>query len=260
MSDVGTIVQQIYADTHGLMSLTDIRRKVLDAMRFHRDKHLWFSERTARFNLTAGRQNYAPGDGYGLPADVVEIVSKNVWIVVSGNEDYRLRCTRVDRTTFDYSLSQNASRSQPFEWSWWQKQLQFYPIPSSGLDIVELRYVRDIGIPVTRYDAVGTLTGGAPGFVFMDPTGATPWTGAQLDAYTNDWTDPAGAGDMIRERAHYLVYQVIKDLDAAQVHLQTWLELEAQVEGESEGRTEGGDSIAPNILGGGDNGDLWGFP
>src|SRR4029078_3532223 len=98
MSDIGTIVQQIYSDTHGLMSLTDVRRKVLDAMRFHRDKHLWFSERTARFNLTAGRQNYAAGDGCGLPVDVVEIAPKNVWIIVGGNEDYRLRCTRVDRT------------------------------------------------------------------------------------------------------------------------------------------------------------------
>ncbi len=162
-------------------------------------------------------------------------------MLIGGSEDNRWPCNREPSAQFEWYKQDGTGESQPEFWDWHAQRLRFYPTPNSSDDQVEGRYVTDIGVPVTRYE------GGA--FVFYAPDGLHKLTTAELDAFSNDWTEPGGAGDMIRCRAAYLLYKDhLKDEERANAYLTLWLESTSQLENETEARTAGATEIAGYIL------------
>lgn len=236
---IAAIREELKADLHSLVDDTSINRKIVAAMRHHRDKRLWFSERTFSFNLQAGVATYPPGNG--PPPDMVEVVGRTLWVLIGGSQDNRWPVTREPSAQLEYFKQDGTGQSQPDVWDWHASQLRFYPVPISSDDVVEGRYVVDIGVPVVKWEA------GA--FVFYAPDGLTKLSTAELDAWENDWTDPRGAYHLIRTRtAHTLYKDYLKDPEAANEQLASWLEQVAQLEGETEARTAGATEIAGYIL------------
>ena len=241
MSTIGAIAAAIKADTHSLADSTTVYRCIIKAARFMRDKRLWFSEKTFAFNLQDGVAAYKPGNG--PPADLVEVVGTTLWVLIGGSQDQRYPCSREPSAFMDYQRMAGTIESQPEYWDFHGGQLRFYPTPSSSSDVVEGRYVSDIGVPVTKWEA------GA--FTFYTPDGLRKLTTAELDAFANDWTDPRSAGDMVSARASHVLYkEFLRDAEMADTFLSTWLELVGQLETETEAKTAGATEIVPNILGG----------
>lgn len=231
--NLGSLVQMIVDDLHVAIPEV-VRRKACQAMRFHRDKRYFFSDRELRFNLTANRANYIPGDGYGLPKDLVEVASKTIWILLDGSEDQRWPCNRVDHVSWEWSKSAwgASTSSPPEEWDWRGKELRFNPPPSSGNDVAELRYLTDIGVPKVIYE------NGA--YKFFHPATGEEMTSAQLDAFSNDWLTQDGAEAAIRARTMYMVKkEYLRDPEGANEDLGTWLEMIAQLEAETESKVAG---------------------
>lgn len=232
---LGTILQWAMADLHvsGIEPL--LRRYIVDAMLFHRNKRYFFSDQTLQFSLTAGKRDYRPGDGFGLPSDLVEISSRIIWIILQGNQNSRMACVRVSTSMWEESiLGWGNSTSQPSEWDWRNGTLRFSPTPSSSADIAELRYLTNIGIPRVSWDPV------AGGFAFYHPTTGAALTTDQIDAWSNDWTMQEAGAAAIRARAMYLVQKnYLKDMDGANETLAGWLEAVGQLEDETESKTAG---------------------
>lgn len=227
---LGSLVQMLVDDLH--VPIPDvIRRKAVQAMRFHKDKRYWFSDRLLTFTLTSGRQQYKPGDGFGLPADLVEIVSKTIWIKVTGSEDQRWPCNRVDTENFQWSVAAwGVSRSQPQEWCYNLGALRFSPVSQSSTDVCELRYVTDLGVPKVVYE------NGA--YVYYHPTTGQLLTSTQIDAWTNDWlTQDAGHAAIYARTMYDLQKTYLRDLEGANETLANWLEMITQLENETESKT-----------------------
>lgn len=230
--NIGSLTAWIMADLHVAGIETVVRRYIVEAMTFHRNRKYFFSDRTLRFNLTAGRQDYKPGDGFGLPADLVEIASRTIWILLAGSTDSREACNRSTTTLFEESLSTwGNSRSQPDLWDYRTGVLRFSPTPTTSADVAELRYLTNLGIPRVTYEAGS--------FAFYHPTTGENIT-ATIDDWVNDWTQQEAGAAAIRLRAMYSVQKLyIRDPEAASETLTGWLEAVGQLEDETESKTAG---------------------
>lgn len=225
--NLGTMRQEIIEHTHTFASADQVTRSIIDAIDFHRAKRLWWSERTFRFRLTSGREGYAPGDGYGLPGDLREIVGDELWLSLDGDPQQRVPIKRIPSSEMEWERSINYSPDEPFVWDFADGQLRVSPAPDNSLHILDGRYVRDIGVPISEY------TAGA--WVFKTPDGS-----ASLDdAYTSEWFQDGRR--LIRHYGTYLLnHEHLSDDAAAQRALQRWLEVRAELESESEAVTAGG--------------------
>lgn len=240
MSDIATLREELKADLHSQVDDTSINRKIVAAMRFHRDKRLWFSERTFQFKLTAGKSTYKPGEG--PPPDLVEIVGRELQVLLGGDEAQRESVWRVPPAELDARRYEGTQQSTPEDWDFYGNQLRLWPVPDSSTDQLYGRYVSDIGVPVTRYE------NGA--FKFYAPNGVTQLTSTELDKFSNDWLDMKGAYHLIRTRTGYLLYkEFLRDAEAADDWLAQWLEQVNQAEIETEKRTVGSSFIVGTILG-----------
>lgn len=230
--NIGTIVQWIMSDLHVAGIETVVRRYVIDAMTFHRNKRYFFSDKLVQFNLTANRQGYAPGDGYGLPADLVEIASRTIWIKLQGSDDSRYPCNRITTPGFENSQADwGNSTSYPEYWDFRSGMLRFSPTPNSSSDVAELRYLTNIGIP--------RLTFEFGQFAYYHPATGEEIT-STIDAWTNDWTQQEAGAAAIRMRAMYSVQKnYLKDAEGATETLAGWLEAVGQLEDETESKTAG---------------------
>lgn len=231
---IGTLINWIMSDLHVSGIEAVVRRYVIDAMTFHRNKRYFFTDRTLAFSLTSGRRDYAPGDGFGLPPDLVEIATRTIWILQGGNQNSRAACIRVSTSLWEESiLGWGNSASQPSEWDWRNGTLRFSPTPSSSADVAELRYLTNIGIPRVSWDPA------AGGFAFYHPTTGENITGT-IDNWSNDWTSQEAGAAAIRQRAMYLVQKnYLRDTEASQETLAGWLEAVGQLEDETESKTSG---------------------
>ncbi len=237
---LGLLVREIADDLHCPIEDT-IRRKVIDVMRFHRDRRYFFSDREIRWNLTAGRQTYRPGDGYGLPADLVEIAGNTIWIWLAGEEGSRYACTRVLTPTWEDSRAAwAASSSQPEEWDFKTGGVRFNPTPESSADIAECRYISNLLIPRKAYE------GGA--YVYYHPTTGALLSVAELDAWTNDWLTQDGGQLAIRYRTMYELKAFLHNPEMAGEFLSLWLEHVGQLENETESKTQGAYELPGCIL------------
>lgn len=227
---IGALIEEVLADSHSQVSRTDVSRKVVTALRHHRDKRFWWSERTFTFSLVAGKNEYARGDG--PPLDLVEVVGNRLWLLYGGSEDDRRPIRRATRADFDRLRLWGTSREQPTVFGLWGEKLRLYPIPNSSTDVVEGPYVVDIGVPEIKYE------GGS--FVFYAPGGLRRLTTTEFEAIDNDWTNNQGAYQMLKARVEYLVYRdVLHNPQKAEDALGSWLEQTAVLEEETEKRTAG---------------------
>lgn len=230
--NIRSLIDQITEDLH-IVGIDDVvRRKALAAMRFHRDKKFWFTDRTLRFTLTAGRSEYRPGDGFGLPADLVEIAGRIIWILRSGSDDQREECVRTTTDSFEWSrVGWGNSRGTPEVWDYRTGALRLSPAATNTDDVAELRYVTNLGVPkVTRENGVWS---------YYAPNGQ-PLTSFEVDAWSNDWLSCEAGEAAIRARTTYLVQkEYLRDTEGAMETLSTWLEMIGQLESETETKTSG---------------------
>lgn len=204
-----------------------VRHRILSSIRFHREKRYFFSERTFTFVLAAGRWEYRPGDGHGLPGDLVEIIGNVLWLTPEGS-DQRTPLDRLDRQEMDWRRGFDASSiGEPSEWDWFEGALRLTPIPDAA-DTISGPYVRDLGVPQKKWNAATSA------WEFFTPNGAATLTGD----FTNHWFDPLGGYELIKERALSLVYKdVLQDEGMANQHMTTWLEEKGRLEDETEGKS-----------------------
>lgn len=237
MANLGTMEQEVSEILQSLVTKTKIRHRVLTSCRFHKEKRYFFSERTFSFKLTRGRESYRPGDGFGLPGDLVEILGETLYLTPDGStQAYPIE--RLDRETMEWDrVLESGSLGEPDVWDWWEGGLRLSPAPD-GAHLLEGPYVRDLGVPRKKY------TNGA--WSFFTPDGATTLTDDFGEG--NHWFDELGGYHLIKYRAAYLCYQeILKDAEQAQNMLTTWLEERQRLEDETEGKS-GPDHIPPSLF------------
>lgn len=239
---LGYLVQSILEDLHVPGIGAVVQRKACDAMRFCRDKKYFFSDRELQFNLSVGRAAYRPGDGFGLPKDLVEISSPIIWILIGGSDDQRWPCHRIDNANFEWQKTSwgGATTEQPTDWAWRAGALTFVPTPNSSTDVAELRYLSNIGVPRVVYE------GGA--YKFFHPTTGAEMNSTDLDNFSNDWLTHDNGAAMIRARTMYEVQKnYLRDAEGANESLGNWLEMVAQLENETESK-QGGLTELPGCI------------
>lgn len=239
--NIGSLMQWIISDLHTPGIEAIVRRYIVDAMVFHRNKRYFFSDRTLRFNFTAGRQDYRPGDGYGLPSDLVEIAGNVIWILTAGSNDQREPCIRSSTSLFEESsASWGSSRNSPETWDFRTNALRFSPAPTSSTDTVELRYMSNLLIPRLTYESSA--------FAYYHPTTGVNIT-ADIDKWENDWTSQEKGAAAIRLRAQYMTQKsYLRDMEGANETLAGWLEAVGQLEDETESKTAGVQYLEGTIL------------
>lgn len=227
-----TLIDTVIEDLH-IPGIEDVvRRKALSSMRFHRDKRFWFTDRTHRFGLTAGRSEYRPGDGYGLPVDLVEIAGQIIWILRSGSDDQREECVRVPTSVAEWArVDWGNNRGTPEEWDYRTGALRLHPAPENADDVCEIRYLTNLGIPkAVRENSA---------WAYYGPNGE-PLTTAEVDAWSNDWLTCEAGEAAVRARTMYTVQkEYLRDMEGAADMLGVWLEMVGQLEAETESKTTG---------------------
>lgn len=221
----GTMVRQILEDCHLLVSEDKIKRKICDSIRFAAQNRYWWSDREFQFALTAGVASYAPGDGYGLPGDLQEIVGDRMKLWFGGQESQAQPVWYLTPEEFDHRREWDTTQGTPEGWTFYGNRLKLIPTPNSSTDIIVAPYVVNIGVPKYRWN--GTT------YDFLTPDGQT-----LTDDYTSDWFAWETAEQLIRFRA---VSELQKTLGGDwQTPLGSWLEAKSRLEDESEGKRTGG--------------------
>lgn len=229
------MTQVILDDLHLLVDQTRIWRKICDSIRFHASNRLWFSERPFNFALTAGRASYAPGDGFGLPADLVEIVGRKLYLWYGGSESSSQSVEWLSSDEFDCRKEWDTTTGTPDGWTYDGRRLKLVPTPNSSTDILTGDYVTNIGVPKFRYNGSS--------YDFFTPDGA-----ALSADYTSDWFQWDTAEQLIRFRVMYELLKTLKDPEA-DTYLGSWLEAKTRLEDETDAKVAGGmDSLVPRLL------------
>jgi hypothetical protein len=235
--NLGTMTQAIVEDIHSLAPQSVVWRKIIESIRFHREKRYWFNERNFNFSYVIGVRGYKPGDGNGLPDDLVEIVGNFIYVRAGGvTGSYRNVVQRITSEEMEHRIAYNPGKAIPQVWDFWNMTLRFDPPPPNSTDMVQGRYVTDIGLPRASYSGAA--------WVFTTPNGDKPLTGD----FTSDWFDEKGAFNMVKMYATYLIYaNYLRDADAATEALSRWLEETGSIAEENEGKT-GPLLITPTLL------------
>ena len=230
--NIGSIKQFIMEDLHIAGIDNVVTRCICEAMVFHRNRRYFFNDKILQFSLTANRRDYRPGDGFGLPADLVEIASRTIWVLLSGSNDQREPCLRSSTSLFEESVAGwGDSKDHPDTWDFRTGALRFSPTPNSSTDAVELRYLTNIGIPRVTYES-GAI-------VFYHPITGEDIT-SSVGQWSNDWTQPEAGQYAIRTRAKYMLQKgYLGDKEGAMDTLADWLEAVGQLEDETESKTAG---------------------
>jgi hypothetical protein len=222
------MTQQILDDLHSLVDQSRVWRAICASIRFHASNRLWFSERYFQFTLTAGRGSYAPGDGFGLPGDLVEIVGNRVKLWYGGDEGQSQGVEWLSNEEFDLRREWDSTQGTPDGWTYDGRRLKLTPTPNSSTDVLTGPYVTNIGVPKFRYNS---STGA---YDFLTPEGAT------LAAdYTNDWFQWEAGEPLIRFRAMHELAKALKDPDA-DAWLASWLEARGRLEDETDSKVASG--------------------
>lgn len=221
----GTLVRQILEDTHLLVAEDKIKRKICDSIRFHAQNRYWWSDRYFQFALTADRATYAPGDGFGLPGDLQEIVGDRMKVWAGGQESQSQPVCYLTPEEFDSRREWDTTTGTPEGWTFYGNRLKLIPTPDSSLDVLTAPYVVNVGVPTYRWNGAS--------YDFLTPDGKT-----LTDDFTNDWFQFETAEQLIRFRA---ISELQKTLGGDwQTALGSWLEAKSRLEDESEGKRTGG--------------------
>lgn len=233
--NLGTLTRQILDDSHFLVDQDRIWRKICDVIRFHYDNRLWFSERPFSFALTAGRNAYAPGDGFGLPVDLVQIVGKRVFLRYRGQENQSEPLWWLSNEEWDLRRESWETAGTPDAWTFDGRRFKLVPTPDNSADVVTGNYVTNIGVP--RFKWNGTA------YDFYTPEGAT-LTGE----WGNDWLQTEFAEAMIRNRVMYELMKTLRDPES-ETYLGAWLESKSKLEEETDSRVASGmDRLVARLL------------
>lgn len=109
------------------MTLSPIQLAIQDAVRFWEDERLFFNEyRTAgAFNTVAGQEFYTASDWADI--ETIQHIDK-LSVLISGNRYFMW--PRTEQYMEDISINPSW-RGQPVDYSYYNFQLRFYPIPDN---------------------------------------------------------------------------------------------------------------------------------
>lgn len=241
MTNWGTMYNEILSNASRPSGDTEkIKRCIVDAIDAHRGDGFFFSEFDIHFRTFDGRSGYdetqvdLPGvtvvGTASFPKGIVEVIGE-LSLELGQDDTAMVQLCRVSwptmlqlRAASPASGTTSAGRGQPTHWSWWNKKLEFYPVPDATVNNVR----------GTVYAAPGTIiktyTGGA--FAFYKPGTTTAMADNYPDGVTefNAWF--AEGYQMIRCYAEYLFYsQVIHAQDGrAEASLTSYLQARQALE------------------------------
>lgn len=231
---LGTMTQVISDDLYALVDVAKIWRAIITSIQFHRSNRLFFSERPLEFTLTSGRRYYAPGDGFGLPGDLVEFCSRQLFLRLNGSTTQSQTLDWVTPEELDLQMAFNDNGGWPFYWNFNGTRLTLWPTPNRSTDVLTGRYVKNIGCPKFRWNGAS--------YDFYTPGGK-----ALTGDFTNEWFETEVGEQLIRFRAMYELLRGLKDPDAEN-WLGRWLETKAGLEDETDAKTAEDMMLIPRLF------------
>lgn len=105
----------------------DIADAIADAIDAYRNEGFWWAQsRTAAvFNTTADQAFYDESEEEALG----RVIRIDLVTVTIGTQPYKLTYLRPKRVEL---LVSSSTKGQPFNWTWYEEQLQLYPTPSAA--------------------------------------------------------------------------------------------------------------------------------
>lgn len=198
----GTLVATIRSRNQKSASEDEkIKTQICDSIALLRQQRLRFNQGKLAITLTADKGTYvvsgpAAGEATGLPADLLAIKVKRLWLDYNGNADDK---QPVHRTTFDELEAMRSGAivsGAPVAWAFYAGKLELYPPSDLSTSILRGPYVKDIGTPY--YTAT---TADPPVYTFKQPDGT-----AMADAYTTAWFDQLLGYNIVRFHAEWQLW------------------------------------------------------
>lgn len=193
MSTFGTMQDRI-ADELARTDLTSqIQKAIVSAVKYYQRKPFFFSESQFTLTTSASQEYYGVSDNSNIP-NLSAIDSVRITV---GTTTYTLE--KRDFAYIDQISSSTNTTADPTDYTYYAKQLRFYPKPSAARTIV------------------------------VSGTFATATLSATTDS--NYWT--TDGEELIRSRATWYLYKnVIKDREQAEDWKETELEALATIRGD----------------------------
>jgi hypothetical protein len=209
MSDWQTVRKQILEELNKPNDSSYADRAMAEAIRHHRTEHYWFNE--SRFEIVTSANVWH----YPLPSDFLRPIGEIYYARVNSATSRR----KMSNKTNDFVEQTRYLGTDPDRWGSWESgissgppsvyaiyngELCVSPIPDTDAEVIDGRYVRDLGTPQVIYN-------GSAWAIY------TPWSlSTALPAtYANNWlTD---GQDLIRSRAiYYMQKRLYRNDEGAQ--------------------------------------------
>jgi len=142
---LGDLIDEIADDIERADLDPQIRTAVERAIRHYQPERFFFNEAILTFQTLAGSDVYSRGDTGDLP-DLMAIDS--VVLIEDGRSTV---LTRMPETSVE-AWDDQASASRPCAYSYFDRSIRLWPIPSDALTVRIAAHVR-LPVPVTRADA-----------------------------------------------------------------------------------------------------------
>lgn len=199
----GTLYQRLLLSSGQPANQADhVKQAIIDALDHHRHDKFYFNSLAFNFTLTASTANYGEATS-GFPKELIEFVGEYLYVDIGGSADQRYPVRRVSQEELELSRADGgAHEAQPEIWSYFNRELHFYPTPDSSTDVIRGRAYVDQWVPKASYEAAVwkyykplEAIGGA---VLTDdyPTGGD----------LNPWLTESQVASLIRHYAEYLLW------------------------------------------------------
>lgn len=118
-----TLKNQVASDLHRSDLSSQIVQAISDAIQYYERESWWFLEGRKTMTTVAGQAWYA------VPSDLLNF--DNLLITISGN---KVPLNRIHYTTMD-NYDSGSYQGQPYEWTFYDNQIRFYPVPDTAYTI-----------------------------------------------------------------------------------------------------------------------------
>lgn len=203
-ASMATAIADDVDDTTGEYAV-QIRTAILSALRYCERENFYFNEtRDVTFSTVNGQEWYGAADNANIPT--------LIRIEAAFSEDASGQRSEIRRTTpqeLEYLSDNTASRGEPYAFTYFNRQIRLYPIPSD--------YTYTIRLQVSPYRLAPLTT----------------------DTDTNAWFTEAY--DMVKARAKYILAKdTLKDAEVAAEALNDYTDQLAALRNETSRRTSTG--------------------
>lgn len=183
----------------------DIKVAICDAIALHRRERLRWNQ--ARMSLTLAVNTSVYGPSEGLPADLVAIIGRTIFLDWSGDVNQRTPLMWVPRERIDMYQAGTIISGAPSWWSFWDERLVVYPPSDNSTNVLRAPYIADVGSPT--YSCTNAQP---PVYTFLQQDGTT----AVGDSYTSPWFDQSKGFNIIAWKAEWDLWTSVWQASAGQ--------------------------------------------